>query len=68
MKKIFVGKKIKKLRGQRTLREFAALCDILPKTLLNIENNKVEPRLDTVFKIADGLNIEYGEILEILKP
>ncbi len=43
MKKIFVGKKIKKLKGQRTLREFAALCDILPKTLLNIENNKVEP-------------------------
>ena len=59
MKKIFVGKKIKK---------FAALCNISPKTLLNIENNKVEPRLDTVFKIADGLNIEYGEILEILKP
>ncbi len=67
MDKICIGKKIKKLRGKRSIKEFAKLCKISSKTLANIESDMVEPRLDTVLKIAEGLKIEPWQLLKILK-
>ncbi len=67
MNKIFIGARIRKLRGKRSIKEFAKLCNISPKTVSNIENDKIDPRLDTIFKIAEGLNITPAEILAILK-
>ncbi len=66
MDEILIGEKIKKLRGQRSINEFAKLCKLSPSTVKNLENDKVNPNLETILKIAEGMNLSIKEIMKII--
>jgi len=62
-----LGAKIKKLREEKSLdqKAFAFYCDIGRTQLYMIESGKTNPRLLTLIKIAEGLNITVNELLDI---
>lgn len=66
MNDFLIGSKIKKLRGKRTIAEFAKMCALPSKTISDIENNKKELRLKTLYKIAIGLKLKPCELIKLL--
>lgn len=60
-----LGAKIKQLREEKGLdqKSFAFDCEIGRTQLYMIENGKTNPRLLTLIKIADGLEISISELL-----
>lgn len=66
MNGIFSGKKIREIRGKRSIEEFARLCNLLPKTIIKIENGESNIRLHTFLKIAEGLNIKPCELIKTI--
>jgi len=60
-----LGEKIKKLREAKGLdqKSFAFDCEIGRTQMYMIENGKTNPRLLTLMKIADGLEISVSELL-----
>ncbi len=68
MDKFLIGNKIRKLRGKKTLSEFAKLCNVSAKTISNIENGKNKFRIETFLKIALGLKMTPKDLFDhILK-
>ncbi len=61
------GTKIKILRKKKSLSqiELETLCDIPFGSLSKIENNKVNPTKETLYKIAIALSLELSEILDL---
>ena len=62
-----LGAKIKRLREEKEIdqKSFAFDCEIGRTQLYMIENGKTNPRLLTLMKIADGLEISVSELLKI---
>lgn len=61
-----IGQNIKKIRKQRnfTLDILAEKSSVSKAMLSQIESNKVNPTVATVWKIAQGLGIELNTLLE----
>lgn len=66
---IRLGEKIRKLREEKDYEQkaFAFDCDIGRTQLYMIESGKTNPRLLTLMKIAQGLDISISELLNIGK-
>ncbi|WP_255518206.1 helix-turn-helix domain-containing protein [Fulvivirga sp. M361] len=62
-----LGAKIKRLREERGVdqKAFAFDCEIGRTQLYMIENGKTNPRLLTLMKIANGLEISLADLLTI---
>lgn len=60
-----LGDRIKKLREAKDVdqKSFAFDCEIGRTQLYMIENGKTNPRLLTLMKIADGLEISVSDLL-----
>ncbi len=61
-----LGARIKQLREEREIdqKSFAFDCEIGRTQLYMIEKGKTNPRLLTLMKIADGLEISISELLK----
>jgi len=62
-----LGAKIKQLREEKEIdqKSFAFDCDIGRTQLYMIEKGRTNPRLLTLIKIADGLEISIDELLKL---
>ncbi|SFZ81065.1 helix-turn-helix domain-containing protein [Tenacibaculum maritimum] len=62
-----LGAKIKRLREEKEIdqKSFAFDCDIGRTQLYMIEKGRTNPRLLTLIKIADGLEISIDELLKL---
>ncbi len=62
-----LGARIKDLRGKKGLykKSFAFFCEVGRTQLYMIEKGKTNPRLLTLMKIAEGLNISVDELLKV---
>ena len=62
-----LGAKIKRLREEKEIdqKSFAFDCEIGRTQLYMIEKGRTNPRLLTLMKIADGLEISISELLQI---
>ena len=62
-----LGAKIKQLREEKEIdqKSFAFDCEIGRTQLYMIEKGRTNPRLLTLMKIADGLEISISELLRI---
>ena len=63
------GDKVHERRISKNLTEeyLAELCDISDRSLRYIEAGHVVPKLDTVLKLADALDMDIGELNELLE-
>lgn len=61
-----IGSNLKKLRNERglSLGQLSKLCDVSKMMLSQIEKGKSSPTINTIWKIASGLNIPYTILLE----
>lgn len=61
---IYLGDAVKKARGKMhlTQSEVAAKIDVDVRTVLNIENNKGNPKLEVLFPLVRALNMDTQEI------
>ena len=61
-----LGAKIKRLREEKEIdqKSFAFDCEIGRTQLYMIEKGRTNPRLLTLIKIADGLEISISELLQ----
>ncbi|WP_075343578.1 helix-turn-helix domain-containing protein [Tenacibaculum agarivorans] len=61
-----IGAKIKQLREEKEIdqKSFAFDCEIGRTQLYMIEKGRTNPRLLTLIKIADGLDISISEMLK----
>ncbi|TPN86850.1 helix-turn-helix transcriptional regulator [Aquimarina algicola] len=61
-----LGARIKQLREEREIdqKSFAFDCEIGRTQLYMIEKGRTNPRLLTLMKIADGLEISIAELLK----
>ncbi|PKV52228.1 DNA-binding XRE family transcriptional regulator [Aquimarina sp. MAR_2010_214] len=61
-----LGAKIKRLREEKEIdqKSFAFDCEIGRTQLYMIEKGRTNPRLLTLMKIADGLEISISELLQ----
>jgi len=62
-----LGAKIKQLREEKEIdqKSFAFDCEIGRTQLYMIEKGRTNPRLLTLIKIADGLEISIDELLKL---
>ncbi len=62
-----LGARIKQLREERGLdqKAFAFDCEIGRTQLYMIENGKTNPRLLTLIKISNGLEISLSELVKV---
>lgn len=62
----FFGKVVREQRLQKglTQEKLAELADLDRAYIYHLEHGKKEPSLTTIFKIAKGLNIKPGELIE----
>ena len=62
-----LGAKIKRLREEQEIdqKSFAFDCEIGRTQLYMIEKGRTNPRLLTLMKIADGLEISVDELLRL---
>lgn len=62
-----LGAKIKQLREEKEIdqKSFAFDCEIGRTQLYMIEKGRTNPRLLTLMKIAEGLEISVSELLKI---
>lgn len=62
-----LGAKIKQLREEKEIdqKSFAFDCEIGRTQLYMIEKGRTNPRLLTLIKIADGLEISIDELLKM---
>ncbi len=59
-----VGGKIKALRGELPQEQLALTADISTSTLSRIERELYQPRLPTLRKIAQALDVPLAELLD----
>jgi transcriptional regulator with XRE-family HTH domain/Zn-dependent peptidase ImmA (M78 family) len=67
---IIFGMKVRQARMDAglTLSEFAAMCDLSPSYLTEIEKGRKYPRTDKIVKMADALNRDYDDLVSIKLP
>jgi len=66
--KLEIGKLLRELRENtgKERQEFADICNVDVSQLLRIERGDGEPGLMTIFKIATGLNMKPGKLVDII--
>lgn len=64
------GDRVRQLRIERniSLRKFALVIGIDKSFLVDIEYGRKAPSLDTIEKIALGLNVSFSELFSSLGP
>lgn len=64
------GQRVRSLRLQRnySLRQFALMTGIDKTFLVDIEYGRKSPTLDTIEKIARGLDVSFSQLFESLGP
>lgn len=62
-----VAERIIKLREERGLsqQEFAGMLDYEKSNMSRLESGKVNIKLNTIYKVAQALNISMSELLDI---
>jgi transcriptional regulator with XRE-family HTH domain len=65
-KVVHIGDNVRRLRLHRTMRqdELARQAGITPTALSRIERNESEPRVSTIRKLADILEVSPAELIE----
>ena len=60
-----IGENIKRLREQKNLsqKELAGMIEVNPAQYGRVENNKVEPTLRTLLKIANALEVTLDDLV-----
>ncbi len=61
-----IGGNVKAARRRRfmTQAQLAKAAGISPRTLVNIETNRVEPQFSSILKIAEALEVDPSELVE----
>ena len=67
---IIFGMKVRQARldAGLTLSEFAAMCDLSPSYVTEIEKGRKYPRTDKIVKMAQALNRDYDDLVSIKLP
>jgi transcriptional regulator with XRE-family HTH domain/Zn-dependent peptidase ImmA (M78 family) len=67
---VIFGMKVRQARVEAdlTLSEFAALCDLSPSYMTEIEKGRKYPRTDKIAKMAEALGRGYDELVSIKLP
>lgn len=62
-----IGNKIRFIRNYKgiSLEELSEKCGIDPAPLSKLERGETNPTIMTLYRIAQGLNVELAEIIEI---
>jgi transcriptional regulator with XRE-family HTH domain len=62
------GERMRELRGQKNISQdgLARETDIHPTSIGRLERGGREPKLTTILRLADGLGVEPGELLNPL--
>lgn len=62
-----VGERIKKIRLEKgwTQKQLAEKCNIDPANLRKYESGRQNPKIGTLEKIAESLNVNIGSLIEI---
>ena len=68
--RIDFGNRVKEMRLAQgiSLRKFALMIGIDKSFLVDIEHGRKSPTLDTIEKIACGLNVTFAELFDGLGP
>ena len=63
---VFFGRHLKRMREKRkkSINIFSYENDLTPATVSRIENGLISPRLQTLKKIADGLDISLRDLFD----
>jgi putative transcriptional regulator len=66
---VLLGKHIVKLRQQKgwTQSELSRNCDKDRQSIERLEKGKINPSAYYLYQIAEGLGIEFGDLLEAIK-
>lgn len=61
-----LGANLKRLRTARSLSlgQLSALCGVSKIALSQIERGEANPTMNTIWKLADGLNVRYTELID----
>ena len=61
-----VGENIKRIRNERgfTQKELSKKIGTTQQNLAQYENGKRNPKIETIYKIADALEVDISELLE----
>ena len=62
----YIGNRLRELRMAKVLRqdELAEMSGLGVATVVRIENNKVEPHVTTIRKLAKALGVEPAELVK----
>jgi transcriptional regulator with XRE-family HTH domain len=62
---VYVGERLKKQRTLRALTqaELAERAGVTTATVARIERNEIEPRMTTLRKLAQGLDVDPAELV-----
>ena len=65
---IAFGQRMRELRQERGMSQddLAHACDIHPTAIGRIERGAREPRLTTILRLARGLGVASGELLDVI--
>jgi len=60
-----IGEKIKQLRLKKglTQKQLGAICEMADSAIRRYENNRANPKVETIKKIAEALGVDYWEII-----
>ncbi len=63
---VYIGDRLRQLRMRRGLSQvkLAAAARLAPGTIFEIENNRSEPRPETIEKLAAALDVPPADLLE----
>jgi transcriptional regulator with XRE-family HTH domain len=63
------GRRVRQLRKAKALSQdqLAWSCDIHPTAIARIERGAREPRLTTILRLAQGLDVQPGELVNNLR-
>ena len=61
------GERVRTLRQQKglTIEKLAALADIEYRQLSDVERGKNNPTISTAYAIAKGLEVSFGELMQL---
>ena len=60
----FLAMRLVQLRGNFSQAQLAKKAGVLQSTISDIENGKRNPRIDTLQKLANALDVSLNELLE----
>jgi transcriptional regulator with XRE-family HTH domain len=63
---VYIGERLKRQRTRRALTqaELAERAGVTTATVARIERDEIEPRMTTLRKLADALNVDPAELVE----